>query len=66
MGNFGLDQAAMTKPLFDGTFCAFSAYDAAALAELVEIVGKPGCRVAEVGSWQGNGSTQILLRELSR
>jgi predicted O-methyltransferase YrrM len=51
----------MNKPVYTGDFCAFSAADAEALTELVQRVAKPSCRIAEVGSWLGDGSTQVIL-----
>ena len=44
----------------------FSPFDRAALAELVGRVARPGCRVAEVGSWMGLGSTQTFLSSLKQ
>lgn len=52
------------KPLFTTDYAAFSPSDRVALAQLVRKVAHPACRMAEVGSWLGNGSTQIFLREL--
>jgi hypothetical protein len=52
------------KPLFDGEYISFSPFDEIALAELIRRVARPGCRAAEIGSWLGNGSTQIFLDEL--
>ncbi|MFK4509240.1 class I SAM-dependent methyltransferase [Bradyrhizobium daqingense] len=54
-----------TKPVYRGDFCAFSAADAEALRGLIRRAAKPGCRLAEVGSWLGNGSTQAFLGEMS-
>jgi len=47
-----------------GDFCSFSPEDHAALASLVSKVAKPGCRICEVGSWLGNGSTRAILQTL--
>lgn len=49
-----------TKPLFNAEFVAFSPFDAAALAHLLE----NNCPkiVLELGCWLGNGSTQVFLR----
>lgn len=52
------------KPLFAGEYIAFSPFDRIALAELVRRVARAGSRMAEVGSWLGNGSTQVFLKEL--
>ena len=54
------------KPLFTDQFCAFPKADDVALATLVKRVLRPGCRIVEVGSWLGTGSTQTLLREISK
>jgi predicted O-methyltransferase YrrM len=53
-----------SKPLYTDDYVAFSAFDRIALATLVGRVARPGCRMAEVGSWLGNGSTQVFLEEL--
>jgi hypothetical protein len=53
------------KPVFTGEFSAFSAADAEALTSLVQRVLSPNCRIAEIGSWLGNGSTQAILRAIS-
>ncbi len=44
----------------------FSPFDRAALAELIARIARPGCRVAEVGSWMGLGSTQTFLSSLTQ
>lgn len=54
----------MQKPLYTAEYVAFSPYNRVALAVLIQNQAKPGCRMAEVGSWLGNGSTQIFLHEL--
>jgi predicted O-methyltransferase YrrM len=53
------------KPVYRGQFCAFSEADAKALTAVIRRVLKPGCRIAEIGSWLGNGSTQAILRAIS-
>jgi predicted O-methyltransferase YrrM len=53
------------RPVYDGPFCAFSNADAEAMISLVQRVLRPGFRVAEIGSWIGNGSTQAILRAIS-
>ena len=55
----------MAKPIFTGEYVAFSPADRIALAELIRRVAAPGCRMAEVGSWLGNGSTQVFLSVLA-
>ena len=52
------------KPVFSGDWVAFALSDQIALAELIRRVARAGCRMAEVGSWLGNGSTQVFLRVL--
>ena len=52
------------KPIFTGDWVAFALSDQIALAELIRRAARTGCRMAEVGSWLGTGSTQIFLREL--
>lgn len=54
----------MEKPLYTAEFIAFSPFDRVALAMLIRRRAKPGCRMAEIGSWLGNGSTQVFLNEL--
>jgi predicted O-methyltransferase YrrM len=56
----------VTKPLFDGEWAGFSPFDRAALAQLIVRARRPRCHMAEVGSWLGDGSTQVftdLLRD---
>src|SRR5271156_2861247 len=52
------------KPVFNGEWVAFALSDQVALAKLIRRVARPGCRMAEVGSWLGTGSTQVFLKEL--
>ncbi len=52
------------KPLYTQNYIAFSPFDRLALAGLIRRVAKPGCRMAEIGSWLGNGSTQVFLETL--
>jgi predicted O-methyltransferase YrrM len=56
----------MAKPLYTGEFVAFSPADRLALATLVQRAARPRCCMAEIGSWLGNGSTQVFLSELTR
>jgi hypothetical protein len=42
----------------------FSEWDRIALRELVGLIARPGMRVAEIGSWAGNGSTRVLIDAL--
>jgi predicted O-methyltransferase YrrM len=52
-------------PLYDGDFCAFSDSDREALRALIRAHLRPNARFVEIGSWLGNGSTQVLLEEIS-
>src|SRR5271154_2813518 len=54
----------MNKPIYTEEHCAFSPFDRVALAQLIRRAARPGCRMAEIGSWLGDGSTQIFLQEL--
>jgi predicted O-methyltransferase YrrM len=53
------------KPLFTDEYVAFSPFDRLALADLIRRAAHPGCRMAEIGSWLGTGSTQVFLQELA-
>jgi predicted O-methyltransferase YrrM len=50
--------------VFTGEFCAFSPADQVALDRVLSAVVRRGMRVAEVGSWLGNGSTLTLLNHV--
>lgn len=52
------------KPLFEGNAGSFPAPDQRALASLIRQVAHKNCRMAEIGSWLGTGSTQVFLKEL--
>lgn len=54
----------MGKPLFTGEFIAFSPFDRVALADLIRRVARPSGYMVEVGSWLGNGSTQVFLSQM--
>ena len=54
------------KPLYTGDWCAFSPFDRLALRNLVRRLAKPNCRMAEIGSWMGTGSTQVFLEALAK
>jgi len=58
------DRISMNKPIYAEEYSAFSPFDRVALAQLIRRLARPGCRMAEIGSWLGNGSTQIFLEEL--
>src|SRR5262245_53318671 len=54
-----------TKPLYTSEWRSFTDFDMMALAQLVQRKARPGCRMAEIGSWLGNGSTQAFLKTLA-
>jgi predicted O-methyltransferase YrrM len=43
---------------------SFGDFDRAALRELIRAAIRPGCRMLELGSWLGTGSTQVFIEEL--
>jgi predicted O-methyltransferase YrrM len=47
--------------LYAGDYCGFSPFDRAALAALREKLPRRALNVLEVGSWLGNGSTEVLI-----
>ena len=54
------------KPVFTGEWVAFALSDQIALAELIRRIARPGCRMAEVGSWLGTGSIRCSSRHSNR
>ena len=54
----------MNKPIYTEEHSEFSPFDRVALAQLIRRAARPGCRMAEIGSWLGDGSTQSFLEEL--
>ena len=54
----------MKKPIFKGEFIAFSEFDKYALRTLIREIDKPFKRIAEIGSWAGNGSTRAIVEEI--
>jgi predicted O-methyltransferase YrrM len=56
----------MNKPIYTEENCSFSPYDCVALAQLIRRSARPGCHMAEIGSWLGDGSTQVFLEELRK
>lgn len=54
----------MSKPLYLEQYPSFGDFDREALRRLIRRVAKPGTRMAEIGSWLGQGSTQIFVEEL--
>jgi methyltransferase family protein len=55
----------MLRPIFIEEFVAFSPFDRLVLAQLIRRAAHARCRMAEIGSWLGNGSTQVFLQELA-
>jgi hypothetical protein len=53
-----------TKPIYTADYPSFSPFDRLALATLIHRMASAGCRMAEIGSWLGQGSTQIFLEML--
>lgn len=54
----------MSNPLFLQPYPSFSPDDCEALRQLVSRIIKPGCRILEVGSWLGTGSTRAIIEAL--
>ncbi len=52
------------KPCFRGDYVAFSPFDTYALRALIRRIDKPFKRIAEIGSWTGNGSTRVVIEEV--
>jgi hypothetical protein len=55
----------MTKPIYTAHYPSFSPFDSIALGELVSGLDS-GCRVLEIGSWLGQGSTKVLIDQVRR
>lgn len=55
----------MAKPLFTSHYPSFSPFDRVALRELVARLDA-GFKVLEIGSWLGQGSTQVLIEQAKR
>ena len=54
----------MSKPLYLSTYPSFGDFDREALRRLVGRMARHGARMAEVGSWLGQGSTRVFIEEL--
>jgi predicted O-methyltransferase YrrM len=54
----------VSKPLYLSEYPSFGDFDREALRRLIRRAGRPGARMAEVGSWLGQGSTQVFIEEL--
>jgi predicted O-methyltransferase YrrM len=54
------------KPIFEEHYPSFGDFDREALRLALENVGHAGVRMAEVGSWLGTGSTQVLIEHARR
>ena len=52
------------KLYLDPFTTSFGGDDREALRALVRRVIRPGCRIIEIGSWLGTGSTQVIIEEL--
>ena len=52
------------KPIFRGEFIAFSEFDRSSLRKLIRRLDKKSLRIAEIGSWTGDGSTKTVVDEL--
>lgn len=51
-------------PIYTQPYPSFGSFDQDALRRLIRAAAGPGCRMLEVGSWLGSGSTQIFIQEL--
>jgi len=47
--------------IYTGSYSSFGADDRMALRSLMEKVCRPGCRILEIGSWLGTGSTRVMI-----
>ena len=54
------------KPIFRGEFIAFSEFDRSSLRKLIRRLDKKSLRIAEIGSWTGDGSTKTVVDELRK
>lgn len=54
----------MSRPLYLGQYPSFGDFDREALRRLIRRAARRGARMAEVGSWLGQGSTQVFIDEL--
>lgn len=54
----------MAAPLYLANYPSFSVDDRSALAALVDRVARPGCRILEIGSWLGAGSTRTIIERI--
>lgn len=57
-------RSTVNNPLFLQPYPPFSPDDCEALRQLVSRILKPGCRILEVGSWLGTGSTRAIIEML--
>ena len=51
--------------IYTDDYLSFGDDDREALRILVRKILKPGCRILEIGSWLGTGSTQVIIEELA-
>ena len=52
------------KGIYTAEYIAFSPFDREALRTLIRRIDQPFKRIAEIGSWMGNGSTRVFIEEL--
>jgi hypothetical protein len=52
------------KPIFRGEFIAFSEFDRSSLRKLIQQLNRKSLRIAEIGSWTGDGSTKTIVNEI--
>lgn len=51
--------------IYSDNYPSFGEDDKEALRTLVRRILKPGCRILEIGSWLGTGSTRVIIEELA-
>jgi len=54
----------MTKPIYTGNYPSMGGLDKQALRQLVRSLEQGPKRILEIGSWLGQGSTQVFMQEL--
>jgi predicted O-methyltransferase YrrM len=50
--------------IYEDDYPSFGSDDSEALRTLVRSVLKPDCKILEIGSWLGSGSTRVIIEEL--
>lgn len=61
---FSFYQFARIFMIYTDNYPSFGDDDREALRILVRKILKPGCRILEIGSWLGTGSTKVIIEEL--